>query len=216
MTTAFLRPSSSAATAALADEAAAKSKETAEKKKKGKRSDTCDKFVGVGFHCGQRNDDDDTAVQEQNRSCRSSRSEILKALAISVENDHWKTLPKYQNRINSPLLRLGPRAGVPESLGEGVVVNLELSNLREVEDTLLPLSSCAACTLITHLLVLVGGDGDELGLLEDVRPERGVGQLDDVVGSDEVKSRLVLVHRVQDGLQKGKGEVNETDSKAAF
>ena len=73
-------PSSSA----LADEAAAKSKETAEKK--GKRSDTCDKFVGVGFHCGQRNDDDDdTAVQEQNRSCGFSRSEILKALAINIE-----------------------------------------------------------------------------------------------------------------------------------
>ena len=53
-----------------------------------------------------------------------------------------------------------------------------------------------------HLLVLIGGDGDELGLLEDVRSERGVGQLDDVVGSDEVKSRLVLVHRVEDGLQR--------------
>ena len=53
-----------------------------------------------------------------------------------------------------------------------------------------------------HLLVLIGGDANELGLLEDVRPERGVGQLDDVIGSDEVKSRLVLVHRVQDGLQK--------------
>ena len=97
-------------------------------------------------------------------------------------------------------MRLGPRARVPESLGEGVVVNLELSNLRE-KDSMLGLSSCASCTLITHLLVLVGGDGDELGLLEDVRPECGVGQLDDVVGSDEVKSRLVLVHRVQDGLQ---------------
>ena len=51
----------------LADEAAAKSKETAGKKekKKGKRSDTCDKFVGVGFHCGQRDDDDDdTAAKE--------------------------------------------------------------------------------------------------------------------------------------------------------
>lgn len=34
-------------------------------------------------------------------------------------------------------MRLGPRAGVPESLGEGVVVNLELSNLRE-EDAMLP------------------------------------------------------------------------------
>ena len=32
---------------------------------------------------------------------------------------------------NSPLLRLGPRTGVPESLGEGVVVNLELSYLRQ-------------------------------------------------------------------------------------
>ena len=32
---------------------------------------------------------------------------------------------------NSPLLRLLPRAGVPESLCEGVVVNLELSYLRE-------------------------------------------------------------------------------------
>ena len=63
---------------------------------------------------------------------------------------------------------------------------------------------------------MVGGDGDELRLLEDVRPERGVGQLDDVVGSDEVKSRLVLVHRVQDGLQEGRGNVNETDSKAAL
>ena len=81
-------PSSSAA--ALADEAAAKSKETA--KKKGKRSDTCDKFVGVGFHCGQRNDEDErgrqTAVQEQNRSCRLSRSETLNALAINIVNEY--------------------------------------------------------------------------------------------------------------------------------
>ena len=88
----------------------------------------------------------------------------------------------------SPLLTFRV-ARFPEAFGEGVVVDLELGDL----------------------LVLVGGDGDELGLLEDVRPEGGVGQLDDVVGSDEVKSRLVLVHRVQDGLQKGRGNVNETD-----
>ena len=58
-----------------------------------------------------------------------------------------------------------------------------------------------SCTLITHLLVLVGGDGDELRLLEDVRPERGVGQLQDVVGAYQVEPRLVLVHRVQYGLK---------------
>ena len=78
------------------------------------------------------------------------------------------------------------------------------------------LSSCADCTLITHLLVLVCSDGDELRLLEDVRPERGVGQLDNVVGSDEVKSRLVLVHRVEDGLQNGGDIMNEQSSFLKF
>ena len=38
--------------------------------------------------------------------------------------------------------------------------------------------------------------------LENIGPEGGIGELEDVVGSDEVKSRLVLVHRVQDGLQR--------------
>ncbi len=51
-----------------------------------------------------------------------------------------------------------------------------------------------------HLFVLVGCDGDELTLLEDVRPERGVGQLHDVAGADQVKAGLILVHRVEDGL----------------
>ena len=36
--------------------------------------------------------------------------------------------------------------------------------------------------------------------LEDISPEGGVGQLEDVVGSDQVKPRLVLVHRVDNGL----------------
>ena len=85
-------------------------------------------------------------------------------------------------------------ARLPEAFGEGVVVDLELGDL----------------------LVLVGGDGDELRLLEDVRPERGVGQLDDVVGSDQVKSRLVLVHRVQDGLQNGGDIMNEQSSFLKF
>jgi hypothetical protein len=51
-----------------------------------------------------------------------------------------------------------------------------------------------------YLFVLVGRNCDEFGLLEDVGPEGGVGQLHDVVGPHQVESRLVLVHRVQDGL----------------
>lgn len=51
-------------------------------------------------------------------------------------------------------------------------------------------------TTTTDLLVLVGGDGDEFGLLEDVGPEGGVRQLEDVVGPDQMKPWLVLVHRV--------------------
>lgn len=49
----------------------------------------------------------------------------------------------------------------------------------------------------TNLFILIGGDCDELGLLEDVRPEGGVWQLQDVVGADQVEPRLVLMHRVQ-------------------
>ena len=54
---------------------------------------------------------------------------------------------------------------------------------------------------LSDLLVLVGRDSDELGFLEDVSPERRVGQLQDVVGANQVKARLVLVHRVQDRLK---------------
>ena len=39
------------------------------------------------------------------------------------------------------------------------------------------------------------------GYLEDVGPEGGVRQLEDVAGPDQVEPRLVLVHRVQDRLQ---------------
>ena len=71
----------------------------------------------------------------------------------------------------SPLLTFCV-ARLPEAFGEGVVVDLELGDL----------------------LVLVGGDGDELRLLEDIRPEGGVRQLGDVARPHQVKPRLVLVH----------------------
>ena len=47
---------------------------------------------------------------------------------------------------------------------------------------------------LSDLLILIGRHSDELGLLEDVRPEGGVGQLEDVAGSHQVEPRLVLVH----------------------
>ena len=55
-----------------------------ERGKEGERSDTCDKFVGVGFHCGQqaststRWEGGRQAAAQQNRRCR--RSEILEDL----------------------------------------------------------------------------------------------------------------------------------------
>lgn len=51
-----------------------------------------------------------------------------------------------------------------------------------------------------YLVVLVGSDGDEVGLGEHVGAEGAVGQLEDVVGPDYVEPGLVLVHGVQDGL----------------
>lgn len=59
-----------------------------------------------------------------------------------------------------------------------------------------------------HLVVLVGGDRDEVGLGEHVGAERAVGQLQDVVGSHDVEARLVLVHGVQNGLQGGRGSAD--------
>ena len=63
-------------------------------------------------------------------------------------------------------------SGLSEPFSERIVINLELSDL----------------------LILIGRHSDELGLLEDVGPEGGVGQLEDVAGSHQVEPRLVLVH----------------------
>lgn len=57
------------------------------------------------------------------------------------------------------------------------------------------------CYIDDYLLILIGCHGNEVALLEDVGAEGGVGQLHDVAGSHQVEPGLVLVHRVQDGLQ---------------
>ena len=61
-----------------------------------------------------------------------------------------------------------------------------------------------------YLFVLVGSDRQELRLLEHVCPEGGVGQLQDVVGPNEVEAGLVLVHGVQDRLEGGIRNCYET------
>ncbi len=49
---------------------------------------------------------------------------------------------------------------------------------------------------MTHLIVLVGRDSNEIRLREHVGPERAVGQLQYVVGSHDVKPGLVFVHGI--------------------
>ena len=45
-----------------------------------------------------------------------------------------------------------------------------------------------------HLFILVGSNSDELCFFEHIRSECGVGKLQDVICSHQVKSRLILVH----------------------
>lgn len=68
-----------------------------------------------------------------------------------------------------------PCSRIAESFGERVVIDFQLRDL----------------------FILISRDGDEFRLLEDVGAKRAVGQLEDVVGSHQMKSRLVLVHRIQ-------------------
>lgn len=58
-------------------------------------------------------------------------------------------------------------------------------------------STCCVSVDTFYLFILISRDGDEFRLLEDVGAKRAVGQLEDVVGSHQMKSRLVLVHRIQ-------------------
>ena len=60
-------------------------------------------------------------------------------------------------------------------------------------------------SLASHLLVLISGDGHELGFAKYVCAEAVVSLLESdgllVVGLDDVDSRLVLVHGVEDELE---------------
>lgn len=50
---------------------------------------------------------------------------------------------------------------------------------------------------MTNLVILVGSDSNEISLREHVGSERAVWEFQYVVGSHNVKSRLVFVHGVK-------------------
>lgn len=54
----------------------------------------------------------------------------------------------------------------------------------------------------TYLFILIGGDGDEFRLFEDERSKRAPAQVDDRVRARDVEARLILMHGIQDRLQR--------------
>ena len=58
--------------------------------------------------------------------------------------------------------------------------------------------------MATHLFILIRCDCDEFRLLENVTSESTARQSVEIVGLNQMKSRLVLVHRIQNCLQNQK------------
>ena len=58
--------------------------------------------------------------------------------------------------------------------------------------------------VVVYLFILIRGDSNELGLFEDVSSERAAWQRIEIIGLNQMKSRLVFVHGVQNSLQNRK------------
>lgn len=106
--------------------------------------------------------------------------------------------------VHSPLL-IG--AFVTEAFGKRVVVDLQLRDLRAAEGAESgesphrdPGSRRTGAGLKAHLVVLVGGDRHERRLREREGLEDAPADAEEVVGLDEVETRMVAMHRVQDDL----------------
>lgn len=69
------------------------------------------------------------------------------------------------------------------------------------------MSVYSSVAIVTHLLILIGRDCDELCLLKHVSAEGALSLLEgdrSIVGLHHVDPRLVFVHRIQDQLQTDK------------
>lgn len=53
-----------------------------------------------------------------------------------------------------------------------------------------------------YLVILIRGHGNEIRFRENVSPEGAVREFEYVVGSHNMKARLIFVHRVKYGLEK--------------
>lgn len=67
--------------------------------------------------------------------------------------------------------------------------------------TIFPAFVCLLFGFFLYLFILICGYGDKFGFLEHICTERWIGQLQYIVGSYQMKTWLIFVHRVQNGLQ---------------
>lgn len=67
-----------------------------------------------------------------------------------------------------------------------------------------------------YLVVLIRGHGNEIRFRENVSPEGAVREFEYVVGSHDVKARLIFVHRVKYGLEKKTNDKTPRLFVAAF
>lgn len=112
-----------------------------------------------------------------------------RSLAILTSTIHRSDGYAIEGKINFCPLRLSER---PFS---------EIAELREGEYMRKICIRASEKPTAAYLFVLIGRHGDEFRLFENVTPEGRVRKLQDVIGSHEVKPRLILVHRVQYRLQ---------------
>jgi len=88
--------------------------------------------------------------------------------------------------------------GSVSAVGEHIIrMNIVSQNIRAINLHLWLITIKDKWISFSCLFVLVRGDGYELRFTEDVRTKRTVRQVDDVGGANEMKPRLVLLHRVQ-------------------
>lgn len=55
--------------------------------------------------------------------------------------------------------------------------------------------------VFSYLIILISSHCNKISLWEHIGPESAIGELQNVIGSHNMKPGLVFMHRVQDGLK---------------